>query len=414
MRSSRFCSHVSLAVLLSTGGCLEQGAELGDAQESAQGREIVGGTATQISATPWQVSLQSAQGQHFCGGSILSATWIVTAAHCVAEGAPARILAGASKLSEAATGQARAVKRVISYPGYADASLGKDAALLELTTPLDLNGTTVRAVRPVTTADAAALTSAGVLATVSGWGTLTEGATTAPDQLQSVQVPIVSLDDARADYAMTISPDQLAAGLRGVGGKDSCQGDSGGPLVVANGAIMMLAGIVSWGDGCARANAPGMYARVTSFAKWMDSYVGGPPVAAAGPDMSVKPGTSVQIDGSTSTDAGFGLIASYRWQQVAGTPVTLQDATAKMTSFLAPDATGSFEFELTVTDEQGTVATDRVVIAVSKNAGAGSTDAESQDTATGGCSSSSGVPGLALGLLAVLGVLVPSRRRVAR
>ena len=57
----------------------------------------------------------------------------------------------------------------------------------------------------------------------------------------------------------------ICAGLE-EGGKDSCQGDSGGPLVSGN----VLAGIVSWGYGCAVAGYPGVYTEVAHFSNWIN------------------------------------------------------------------------------------------------------------------------------------------------
>jgi len=407
--------HLGLAIsFLASAACVTEGPELG-----METQEIVGGTATQITSVPWQVSLQSAAGAHFCGGSIISPTWIVTAAHCVAEGAPGRIVAGISRTSQSASGQVRNVKRVISYPGYTDPTAGKDAALIELTTPLTIDGTSVKAIRPITSASSAALTAPGVMATVSGWGTTTEGAQTLPDQLQSVQVPIVALTAANTAYNMTLTEDQLAAGTS-AGGKDSCQGDSGGPLVVMNGGEAQLAGIVSWGEGCARANTPGLYGRVSSFAKWMDSYAGGGPTAVAGDDTSVKPGTRVMLDGGASTDAGFGVIASYEWKQISGAPVTLEGAGTKQVGFNAPNTNGMIELELTVKDEGGATATDRVVVTIASNGGnpdgtgtGGGTggDDEIGSDVVGGCSTGGGSTGA--GALLVLGLVIRRRRRAA-
>jgi hypothetical protein len=254
-------------------GCGSESLEEKQTQEPVEsnGQEIVGGTNTTIAANPWQVSLQSSSGSHFCGGSVLNANWILTAQHCVTSGAPGRIEAGTTNLS--GSGQIRSVAEVIKYPGYVDASKGKDVALLRLSTPLDLSGANVQAIGLVTEADAAAgVTNPGVVSRVTGWGTLTSGGSS-PDTLQTVDVNILSNASAQSSYPNeTITADQLAAAAPG---KDSCQGDSGGPLTVMKGSTRVLAGVVSWGYGCADPNYPGMYARVSSFESWITSTMAG-------------------------------------------------------------------------------------------------------------------------------------------
>lgn len=239
-------------------------------------QDIVGGTNTTIEANPWQVSLQSSSGSHFCGGSVLTADWILTAQHCVAGGGTVgRVMAGStSRSGGASTTQTRTVSQIVRYPGYVDANLGKDVALLRLSSPLDLSGASVKAIPIVTAADAAAgVTNPGVVSRVTGWGTLTSGGSTLPTTLQTVDVDVLSNSQAQSSYPQeTITADQLAAARAG---KDSCQGDSGGPLTVVKDGVRVLAGVVSWGYGCADARYPGMYARVSSFESWINTTIGG-------------------------------------------------------------------------------------------------------------------------------------------
>jgi hypothetical protein len=264
-------------------------------KRSTDSREIVGGTNTTIETHPWQISLQTTSGSHYCGGSVISSTWILTAAHCVSGSAPSsmRVRAGITKRSEGSTsGQVRNVSQVIVYPGYADASQGKDAALLKLSSPLDLSGAKVKAIPIMSAAFASAgATAPGVISTVTGWGTLSAGSPSLPDTLQAVDVPIVSNQAAQDAYTNeTITADQLAAGIFGTGGKDSCQGDSGGPLTVNTSAGRALAGIVSWGYGCGDPQYPGMYGRVSAFETWILSNTDATPIGGGGdPDPNDPP-----------------------------------------------------------------------------------------------------------------------------
>ncbi|WP_224248767.1 trypsin-like serine protease [Hyalangium gracile] len=277
MRSAKFMRRWAVASGLSLlAGCGPEMLEEKLPQELASGeQEIVGGTATTIGANPWQVSLQTSSGFHFCGGSVLNENWILTAQHCVNDGGsiskPAKILAGSTQVN--GSGQSRAVAEVIVYPGYVDASKGKDVALLRLSTPLDLSGANVKAIPLVTASDASSgVTNTGVVTRVTGWGTLSSGGSS-PTTLQTVDVNIISNSSAQSSYpSETITADQLAAAAPG---KDSCQGDSGGPLTVLKGSTRVLAGVVSWGYGCADSRYPGMYARVSSFESWITSKING-------------------------------------------------------------------------------------------------------------------------------------------
>lgn len=246
-------------------GCVDE------PQTTERNDEIVGGTATTIAQVPWQVALTTNSGFQFCGGSILNASWVLTAQHCVADGSSdMRVVAGVTRISQSSSGQIRAIDAVARNPGFTDPTVGHDVALVHLATPLDLSGANAKPIAMVTADDeAAGATAAGVIATVTGWGTTSSGASSTSDVLMTVDVPVVSNAQASTLYGQTITADQVAAGVLNGGGKDSCQGDSGGPFTVPVGGVAKLAGAVSWGNGCAEAAFPGLYARVSSFEPYL-------------------------------------------------------------------------------------------------------------------------------------------------
>ena len=91
----------------------------------------------------------------------------------------------------------------------------------------------------------------------------------ATNNLQYVRVPAITNSACNSSYGGSITDSMLCAGYPGVGGKDACQGDSGGPFVCNNNGNAVIAGVVSWGYGCADANYPGVYSRVTKVLDWI-------------------------------------------------------------------------------------------------------------------------------------------------
>lgn len=255
----------------------------GDELDTAEGR-IVGGVDSDISVTPWQVAVMDSQYYQYCGGSIVNESWVLTAAHCeVAVGD--KIGAGHSKLTTMRTsGQIRTVVQAITFPGYVTSEQGKDVMLVKVNAPFDLSGPNAKAVAIATESDATYF-AAGAVATVTGWGTLRSNGSS-PNQLQRVELDISTAAAVRASYGQ-LTADQLGAYRSG---KDSCQGDSGGPLTVKKNGTPILVGVVSWGEGCAEPNTPGMYSRVPSFSPWITSKIGTssqPPVDPPPPSGTV-------------------------------------------------------------------------------------------------------------------------------
>lgn len=231
---------------------------------------IVGGQEAGRDEFPWIVSLQ---GPWSCGASLIGSEWILTAAHCLVDDdgnvLPAediQLAIGELYLSEVS--QYYEAEQVIIHPGYDSWTMEHDIALIRLAQPLPGNhpklSFNVDPEIPIPETDAV----------VAGWGTLSHGGN-GPDRLHKVTLPIVSLEKANDPkaYGGAILPNMLAAGFT-EGGKDSCQGDSGGPLVIEVNNRMIQVGVVSWGKGCADPYAYGIYARVSSYADWIEALTG--------------------------------------------------------------------------------------------------------------------------------------------
>ncbi|XP_017516455.1 transmembrane protease serine 3 isoform X3 [Manis javanica] len=227
---------------------------------------IVGGNVSSLMQWPWQASLQF-QGYHLCGGSIITPVWVVTAAHCVYDLYLPKswtIQVGLVSLLDSPA-PSQLVEKIIYHSKYKPKRLGNDIALMKLAGPLTFN----EMIQPVCLPNSEENFPDGKTCWTSGWGATEDGGDASP-VLNHAAVPLISnkICNHRDVYGGIISPSMLCAGYL-KGGVDSCQGDSGGPLVCQERRVWKLVGTTSFGIGCAEANKPGVYTRITSFLDWI-------------------------------------------------------------------------------------------------------------------------------------------------
>ncbi|CAH0564486.1 unnamed protein product [Brassicogethes aeneus] len=229
---------------------------------------VVGGEEPPYGAIPWQVELKIGT-THQCGGALISRRLVLTAAHCVVDGLS--IVAGAhGPIGSAPFEQTIKVEKAIAHPDFRKLGpYSHDIAVLLLASPgVKLNSL----VKPACFAYESP--PPGTWCEVSGWGASDP---LAPERLspvlKSAAVPVLSLETCRKDgiYGGRQQPilDSMLCAGHLKGGIDACGGDSGGPLVCEKDGRHELTGIVSWGDGCAKKDRPGVYTRVSSFLPWI-------------------------------------------------------------------------------------------------------------------------------------------------
>ncbi|XP_054252206.1 transmembrane protease serine 9 isoform X2 [Indicator indicator] len=229
--------------------------------------KIVGGADACRGEVPWQVSLQE-DSRHFCGATIVGDRWLLSAAHCFNETSPEELEAhmGTTSLNGTDMHTVKVnITRVLLHPLYNPMLLDFDVALLELAWPLVFS----KHIQPICLPAAGQEFPVGKQCIISGWGDLHEGNGTNSETLQKASVGIIEQETCNLLYNFSLTDRMLCAGFL-QGKVDSCQGDSGGPLACEmSPGVFYLAGIVSWGIGCAQPFQPGVYSRITKLRDWI-------------------------------------------------------------------------------------------------------------------------------------------------
>ncbi|CAI6101063.1 unnamed protein product [Clonostachys chloroleuca] len=228
---------------------------------------IVGGSPASAGQFPYIVTVTT--DSTICGGVLIGANTVLTASHCTfnqdgSQTSPSVYTIRAGSLQWQSGGTTSKVSSITRRSDYNPATTDNDVAILHLSSAIAESSNIGYA-----TLAAAGSDPSGSI-TVAGWGLTSENGSLSAN-LRYVSVPVIDRAECAADYSgiNAITDNMFCAGLQ-QGGKDACSGDSGGPVLTEDGT---LAGVVSWGVGCARAGYPGVYTRLANYIDWINQNI---------------------------------------------------------------------------------------------------------------------------------------------
>ncbi|XP_053189196.1 plasminogen activator, urokinase a [Scomber japonicus] len=237
--------------------------------------KIVGGSFTPIESHPWVASIFTKRG-FLCGGSLIAPCWVLSAAHCFPDGEGTNIKLSVY-LGKSATNETDhtreqdfTVEKLIVHQNYNDDNFNNDIALLKIRSGDGRCAVQSPSARTVCLPPSHTQLPAGFHCSIAGYGQERYAAWRFSQVLKQAEVNLISQTVCRRKFynSNQITENMFCAGSPDWS-TDACKGDSGGPLVCEAAGRMFLFGVVSWGEGCALRNKPGVYTQVSNYNQWI-------------------------------------------------------------------------------------------------------------------------------------------------